>query len=173
MIPLELLAPVFIILIMRYIFPFERVFTRLALGIFIFMIVTVSPMNHGRVSWTESYFGVRVPPLENIADSTIIMAGDNPLSYIIPFFPKSTRFISVSNNFTNPSSKTLLQAKIKKILHGEGLNIYLLYKEKNPKVDYDSILKFYNLKTVKNESERLHTRFDDDLFLVPVTHTRS
>jgi len=151
-IPLELLAPVFIIVIMRYVFPFERVFIRLAVGVFIVMMVNVSPMNHGRVSWAKSYFDVRVPTLENIADSTIIMAGDNPLSYVIPFFPKSARFISVSNNFTSPSSETLLQTKIKKILHDEGSNIYLLGKRKNPKIDYTNILKFYNLKTLKHVS---------------------
>jgi hypothetical protein len=168
-IPLELLSPVFILLIIRYIFPFEKILTRLSLAIFALIIVTVSPINWGRVAWADSYFDVRIPPLENIDRSIVIMADDEPLSYIIPFFPKSTRFISVQNNFTNPASKTLLQDKIRKILQESGGNLYLLYKEKS-RNDYDGILKFYNLKITKQNFKRLYTRFDDDLFLFPVAH---
>jgi len=170
-IPLELLAPVFIILIMRYIFPFEKILIQTSLAIFALIIVTMSPINWGRVAWGQSYFDVRIPPIENIDHSIVIMADNEPLSYIIPFFPKSTRFVSVKNNFMSPSSKTLLQARTKEILQNSG-TLYLLYKEKSQGVDYSSILEVYGLKIIKQNVKKIYTRFDDDLFLVPVAHLK-
>lgn len=168
-IPLELLAPVFIILIMRYIFPFEKILIQTSLAIFALIIVTMSPINWGRVAWGQNYFDVRIPPLENINHSIVIMADNEPLSYIIPFFPKSTRFVSVKNNFMSPSSKTLLQDKIRNILQKSDNIKYLLYKGKS-RENYEGILKFYNLKIATKNFKRLYTNFDDDLFLVPVVH---
>jgi hypothetical protein len=170
-IPLELLAPVFIILIIQYIFPFNRIFVPLSLGTFALIMVAVVPMNWGRVPWGQDYFDVRIQEIENIADSTIIMAGYEPLAYIIPFFPESTRFVRVHSYFLHPSSDTLLQVKIRKLLK-KSKTLYLLYKEKHKnkeKVDYNSILKFYNLKITKQNFIKISTRFDDDLFLFPVS----
>ncbi len=154
---------------MRYIFPFEKILIQTSLAIFALIIVTMSPINWGRVAWGQNYFDVRIPPLENINHTIVIMADNEPLSYIIPFFPKSTRFVSVKNNFMRPSSKTLLQDKIRNILQKSANSKYLLYKGKSHE-DYDSILKFYNLKIAKKNFKRLYTNFDDDLFLVPVVH---
>ena len=86
-IPLELLSPVFIILIIRYIFPYNKIHIPLSLATFALIIVTVVPMNWARESWGNDYFDVKIPPISNIANSTIIMAGYDPLAYIIPFFP--------------------------------------------------------------------------------------
>lgn len=113
-IPLELLSPAFIVLIIRYIFPFEKIFIRLSLATFALILATVSPPNWGRAAWEESYFYVRIPQTPSIANSIIIMADGEPLSYIIPYFPKGTRFVNINNNFLKSSSKNLLQDKIKK-----------------------------------------------------------
>jgi len=165
-IPLELLSPVFILLIVRYIFPFEEVFTKITLIVFLLIIATMSPMNWGRPPWTESYFDVRIPALEDMAQSTVIMADNEPLSYIIPFFPKSTRFVSVKSNFMSPSTKSLLQDKIVTTLQNSP-HIYLLYKGKS-KRDYEGILRKYNLKMDRERLQRVYTKCHDDLFLAPV-----
>jgi hypothetical protein len=169
LLPLELLSPVFIILIIKYIFPFQRVFMRLSLGIFIFIILTMSPMNWGRVAWSDNYFGVELPPIKKIDHATIIMAGDDPLSYVIPFFPKGTRFVNVKSNFIKPSSSKLWHEKIKMILQDQSTdNTYLLYRGNNQKIDYEKILKLYNLRVPENKYKKLYSRFDDNLYLVPV-----
>ena len=170
-IPLELLAPVFIILIIRYIFPFYKVFVPLSLITFALILATMVPMNWGRVSWGQDYFNVRIPEIHNIANSTIIMAGYDPLAYIIPFFPERTRFVRVQSNFLLPDSNTLLQVKIRKLLKNSN-TLYILYKENRQykeKVDYNSILKFYDLKITEQNYIKLSTRFDDDLYLFPVS----
>jgi hypothetical protein len=133
--------------------------------------VTVRPMNFGRADWGQDYFDVRVPEIENIDDSTIIMAGYDPLAYIIPFFPEGTRFVRVHGNFLHPASNTLLQVKIRKLLKNSK-TLYILYKEKRnykEKVDYNSILNFYNLKINMQNYKKLSTRFDDDLILFSVS----
>ncbi|MEJ2008457.1 MAG: glycosyltransferase 87 family protein [Acidobacteriota bacterium] len=171
-VPLELLSPVFIILVMRYIFPSGRILFRVSLGIFVVMILTMSPMNWGRVPWTESYFGVKLPALTNIADATVIMADNEPLSYIIPSFPERTRFVSVKNNFMRPDLHNMLQEKIRDTLRTCGKRIYLLYRSRS-REDYVSILAYYNLKMDRKSAAKIFTKFDNDLYLVPVSRIQT
>lgn len=170
-IPLELLSPVFIMIIIQYIFPFNKIYIPLSLGIFALIIVTMVPMHWGRVPWTKDYFDFKMPPIENVANSTIIMAGYDPLAYIVPFFPENTRFVRIQSNFFKPSSNTLLQVKVREALQNSK-SLYILSKEKRlykEKVDYDKILKLYNLKIVKQNFKKLSTRFDNDLILFPLS----
>ncbi len=166
--PLELLSPVVIILIIRYVFRFERIVFWVSLGIFAVTIITMSPMNWDRVAWTESYFDVRIPSLENIARAGVIMADNEPLSYIVPSFPENTRFVSVKNNFMNPASETMLQKKVRETLSNCGGDLYLLYTDKS-REDYESILRSYDLKMNKQNGTKVFTKLSDDLYLVPVS----
>ena len=171
LIPIELLAPVFIITIIRYIFPFERILFWISIGIFAVMIVTMSPMHWGRSRWTGSYFDVRIPSLKNIANATVIMADSNPLSYIIPSFPKSTRFVSVNNNIITPTKQNKYQEKIKETLRSCKGNLFLLYKERT-RSGYESTLAFYNFKMNKQNWVKISAKFDHDLYLVPLSRIR-
>ena len=112
---------------------------------------------------------MRIPEIENIETSVVIMAGDEPLSYIIPFFPKRTRFVSIKNNFIGPNTETLLHDRIREILQHSD-RIYLLYKAKS-RENFDGILKFYDLKMIKGDSIQLYTKFDDDLSLIRVARS--
>ncbi len=168
LLPLELLSPLFIMIIVRNIFPFERVFTKLTIGVFALMIVTLSPMHWERAHWGKSFFDVKIPPPEKMAGATVILASDDALSYIIPFFPKTTRFVSVRNNLITPDYNNLLTEKIRKTLQESELNAYLLCKGKSNKT-YDRTLAYYNLAAVKEKTAQLSTRFDHDLYLMPVT----
>jgi hypothetical protein len=167
-IPLELLSPLFILLIIRYIFPFEKIIVRISLGLFALVMLTLSPMHHKRASWTESYFDVNVPSLENLQHATIIMADNAPLSYIIPFFPKGCRFISIRNNFMWPSGTNLLQARTRKMLNDDGDEVYLLYKE-NSKENYAALLNSYYYRISRKQFYKVNTKFDADLYLAPLT----
>jgi hypothetical protein len=167
-IPLELLSPVFILLILRYIFPFEKIFVRTSLGLFALIVLTLSPISHKRAPWTGGYFDVKIPSsLNNLEHATIIMADNAPLSYIIPFFPKGCRFVSIKNNFMQPSEHNLLQDRIRKLLRENTKNTYLLYKGKS-KSNYDALLNSYHYRINRKQFYKVNTRFDNDLFLAPL-----
>jgi hypothetical protein len=173
-IPLELLAPLFILLIVRYIFPFERVFARVSLGVFALIVLTMQPMGgwRGGRPWSAGHFAVGVPRFPGIDLATVIMADDAPLSYVIPAFPKGTRFVSVKNNFTRPTAQTKLQEKVREALAlGGNGDLYLLYKAKS-RENYAGVLAAYGLRMRAEEKARVTTRCDDDLYLIPVSRTQ-
>jgi hypothetical protein len=167
-VPLELLSPVLIIIILRYIFPFEKVLLRISLTTLTLIILTTAPLHWGRLPWGESFFDVRIPNIKNLAQATVVMAGYDPLSYVIPYFPAGTRFVRIQSNFV--SSRNLVQDPVSRILSYGVSNVYFLWKEKSDLTsnDYVKTLSMYGLRPILTESRKVHTRFDDDLFLVPL-----
>jgi hypothetical protein len=173
LIPLELLAPVFILMILRYIFPYEKVLVRVSVGAFGLIIVTLSPIGgwHRRQPWSDTAFDIRVPAIARIAQSTVVVADDAPFSYIIPAFPETTRFVSVRNNFMSRASHTKLQERARSVLSSCGAgDLYLLYKGKGS-LDYGPVLADYGLAMRGSGKLRVVTRFDDDLYLIPLARS--
>jgi len=167
LVPLELLSPIFIIIIMRSIFPHRGLYVKWALGIFLIIALTMSPMHWGRIPWANNYFGVKITSAKDLGRATVIMADNYPYSYIIPFFPKSTRFVSVNNNFLRPDLHTKFQDEVREIFRQSNGNLYLLYREKSPE-DYVSILAHYDLKMSSFSMGNVSSNFDDELSLIPV-----
>ncbi|HEV8268851.1 MAG TPA: hypothetical protein VGR00_11470, partial [Thermoanaerobaculia bacterium] len=65
------------------------------------IVASTRPMNWGRKPFDGAFFQVSVPDL---SQALVLIASSNPVSsdpvsYLIPFFPEETRFISPSNNF--------------------------------------------------------------------------
>src|SRR5271157_5976250 len=170
-VPLELLSPVLIIIILRYIFPFEKVLLRISLTTFALIILTTSPLHWERLPWGESFFDVRIPNIQNLAQATVVMAGDDPLAYVIPYFPAGTRFVRIQRN-SYFWSRTLMQGPVSRILSYGVSNMYFLWKEKSAHNvtfdDYMKTLSMYGLRPSLKESRKVYTRLDDDLFLVPL-----
>jgi len=170
-VPLEFLAPVFIFVVIRAIFSRQMFVFQASLLLCVVIVLFVAPMDWGREAWTDSFFDVKVPNVVNLDSSTVIIADEQPLSYVVPFFPKSTRFVSVNNNFMRPGLTNGLQDLVRDTLRTCGDDILLLYSEKSYK-DYQSILGFYNLRIDGEIKAFLSTKLDDHLYLVSVSRTR-
>lgn len=102
LIPLELLAPLCIVLVLDRIplRPGGKWFGALASVILI--LVMLQPGNWGRVAWGEEYVGTRVPPLADPAHTMVLMTGSAPTSFVIPAFPPQVRFLRIQSYFTTP-----------------------------------------------------------------------
>jgi hypothetical protein len=93
---LEMLTPIFLILVIKYIGDGVNV-TRwaipLAVLVVLSVIVTQRVPNWGRTNFTWHYFTVAVPAPLNHANTTIVFVGDSPTSFIIPYFSHEPTFV--------------------------------------------------------------------------------
>ncbi len=171
-IPLEFISALIIVLVAKYVFSNRKQFIGALLVLFALVIVTERPMGWGRVPWTDDFFDVHVPVYKDLDHAMVIMAGYDPVSYVIPYFPETTRFVRVQSNFTGPASRTLLQTEIREILQQENIPKYFLYKEKDHKndMDLDDVLSHYRLRFDKGQCRKIQSKLDDDLYLCTV-HT--
>lgn len=168
-VPLELLSPILVIITITYIFPSKQVLIRSSLVVFALMIFTVHFLSWGRLPWRGSFFGVEVPIVENLEHSTVIMIGGSPFSYVIPYFPAGTRFVSVNNNFIEPTQHHLLAAKIRAILERENMPLYLICRKKQTeRSDVNDVLSYYGLSYDQQSCKRIRSRADKDFLLCKV-----
>jgi hypothetical protein len=105
LVPLEMLAPVLILLIADRMALPRWAHGALLAGMLAAALATVHPGSWGRAAWSDDYFGVRPPPIPDPANSIVVMAGTEPLAYAIPFFPPEVPFLRIEGWFTGPSER--------------------------------------------------------------------
>jgi hypothetical protein len=92
------------------------------------IVASTRPMNWGRKPFDGAFFQVSVPDL---SQALVLIASSNPVSsdpvsYLIPFFPEETRFISPSNNFLRLGQRNLLARRVSDIVASHEGPIYSL-----------------------------------------------
>jgi hypothetical protein len=103
LLPLEMLAPLGILLLINT-FPWRPLVREYAaLFCAILILATLQPGNWGRVAWGKTFFGVEPPPLADPANTLVLMTGTEPMAYMIPFFPESVRFVRIQSYLTGPA----------------------------------------------------------------------
>ena len=99
---LEMLAPLLVVLSLGYLSPLGRLRLPLAICLVSLLVVSSKPGNWIRVPFTESAITVTVPPIADAANTIVLLAGHEPLSYLLPAFPPELRFLRIDSTFTNP-----------------------------------------------------------------------
>lgn len=159
---LEILGPIIIFLLLSYIF--KKFYTRASVAI-IFFAATVIGMQSpdwGRLSWADSFFGVDVPQIEHGKDTIVVMMGNVPMAFVIPFFPADIRFVSVQNNFQNPKKKNMYQLEIQQLLKKQTGLIYLMaYPLTTTIEEAQDILKSYQLQINLQNCMSIKSRLQD------------
>ena len=100
--PLEMLAPLVIVLAIG-LFPLARP-TRVAVavGLLAFVALSVQPADWGRLAWTEKWVTVTLPALPRPDRTLVLMPGQEPLSFLVPAFPPAVRFVRIRGPETGP-----------------------------------------------------------------------
>ncbi|MGN6646111.1 MAG: hypothetical protein ACTHJT_06240 [Cytophaga sp.] len=124
---LEILSPVFVLIILSFFSMDKKRFSFLFMAISVLTVSSVSQMEWGRISWAESYFKVEVPAIAHLEDANIIMAGEEPSGYIVPFFPEKTRFLRIEGNFISLKDTTLYQKKLLEQIKSNSYNYLLMH----------------------------------------------
>ena len=152
-IPLEILSPLIIVVLLTYIVRDVTLRHWYIFILFIIIAVTVWVPTQRRISWGKSYFGVQIPEVEQIENSIILMAGKDPLAYLIPFFPTGTRFVRVESNFilANPVVKTKFHKEVKALIKNHNGPFYLLSRW-GYILEHERVVEAYNLMVYRDES---------------------
>ncbi|MDD3371607.1 MAG: hypothetical protein PHE27_07270 [Alphaproteobacteria bacterium] len=102
-VPLEMIAPVLIVLAAGLL-PFRaNVKGFLAAAILVVVAFSVRPGNWTRRDvWLDRFVEVETPPLGDTSNLMILMAGLEPYSHVIPEFPADISFVRVQSNFSSP-----------------------------------------------------------------------
>ncbi len=97
---LEMLAPLSVMLI------FEGLPRRWAfntgMAVVVVLCATTRPALWIRMPFAEKAVQVDLPPIADPDHSLVLIAGHEPLSFLIPAFPESMRFLRIDSTFTNP-----------------------------------------------------------------------
>jgi hypothetical protein len=94
---LEMLAPLLITMILP---ARAGIFGMLAIQLF--LVGTTLPASWIRMPFTPRAVEVSLPPIADPDHSLVLLAGHEPMSFLIPAFPEHLRFLRIDSTFTNP-----------------------------------------------------------------------
>lgn len=160
---LEMLAPLGIWWIVNRLFGNRPFFYKGALACVLLFLAGTQPGTWERVPWGSDYFGVSAPRLENPADTLVLMAGTEPMAYVIPFFPKSVRFLRIQSYFTGPSdTPNQFDKQMQAIVRDHTGPIYAMYREYETQ-SVSAALGAYNLSRVEAHCRPVETHIESHL----------
>ncbi len=102
---IEMLAPLLVVLALGLIRPLGRLRLPLAVGLIALLVVTTKPGDWIRVPFDRHAVTAEVPPIADPADTIVLLAGHEPLSFLLPSFPPDLRFLRIDSTFTNPDQR--------------------------------------------------------------------
>lgn len=117
----------------------------------------------------NKYFTLNVPPLPQTP--LILVVSDSPASYVIPFFPSDTRFVSLYNSFTKDDKPNLTKATIQKIIANYQGPIFGITEKHDKKDLLKNVLNSYHLVPTQKQGQTIKTNTIDEFYLYPVAKT--
>lgn len=124
---LEMLAPLLVVGAVGWL-PLPRR-GRIALAAVVLVVVAAltQPDNWQRVPWRHRAIEAAVPPVASPETALVVVTGHEPMSFLVPLFPKSLRFIRIDSSFTlPPSPDTPFRQLFRQTLHGAA-SVYSLH----------------------------------------------
>ena len=168
LLPLENLTGIIIVLLIySSLENWKETYKKLTLIVLcIFLLTTTIYPNWGRYSYQSlgiGYFRLSaLPALPK--NSIVLLAGGDAMSFLIPYFDPSIRFISIKNNFFDVTDDNKMADEIKKLikLHdGDFYSFTMSYHGLNLKKFTD----YLNLNEVRNSCETLEYAIADKITL--------
>lgn len=104
LIPLEMLAPLALVMAVGLLPVARRIRIGLAVALLALVQVTMQPADWGRVAWADRWVTVEVPPIADPDHTMVLMAGYWAIAHVIPSFPPRMPFVRIQSNFLQPDS---------------------------------------------------------------------
>jgi hypothetical protein len=101
----ELLAPLATWSALRRLAPARPPGTSAALVLLTILVLSGRPAEWDRRPWSADYFDVEPPRVDVPAGALVLMAGNEPSGYLVPFMPSTTRVLRIEGYFTGPSPR--------------------------------------------------------------------
>jgi hypothetical protein len=123
LVPLELLAGLFITYFLLRLVPARHVPVALA-AVVLLAIVTAKFPTWWRQKFQDHFLTVEMPAVK--PDALVLLVAAEPMSYVLPFFPADARFAGLVSNFNDPDRTNRLQRTIAALIHSHGGSLYAL-----------------------------------------------
>jgi Glycosyltransferase family 87 len=166
LLPLELISGLAIFCLLEQIIKAKsiRIYSFILLSVLI--ITTTQSPSWGRSAWHKSWLEVTIPNIEFPENTLVLMGGGEPISYVIPFFPKHVKFVRIDGNFVEFIKNTRLEQEITETIQ-RNKGIFWILLPKNSDERHVDILNGYNLETGLEPCEIIKSQFEQ-LKLCPV-----
>ncbi len=145
LIPLELLSILVVVIVSFVLIKRVGLVIALSLLLGIVIIATVRPMNWGRAPWQKSLFIIKLP--YEIQDSSVIlMSYSQPVSFLVPSFPKSVPSINIDSSLSsvnNPHTPTqqFIRSMVKGYLKSDK-TFYAIETSPNKQIEVKAFAKY-------------------------------
>jgi hypothetical protein len=124
---LEWIAPTFLALTLAWFIRSPRLILAGSLLINAGICYSVVSIVGDRIPYDLDFLKVEIPPIPNLHNHLILMAGPYPTSYIIPQFPPHTRFVRISSNWMMLGENAKLDRHIHDFIAQYDVSRILLY----------------------------------------------
>lgn len=98
----------------------------------------------GHAAFARGVLAAEAPPIPS--NSVVMLMGDEPVSYVIPSFPKGVRFIGIGNNLIRPGMENGLQQQANKAIQEHRGDFFFIENAIADKAKNDGYLTYYNLR---------------------------
>lgn len=167
---LESLIPTAVLLLLSWLVQGDtRRLTYIAVSCFVLIVVFVRAPDFGRIEWQDRFFGVK-PPLLPFPDRTLVLIiSTEPLSFVIPSFPREVRFIRLESNLYGPAKNTKLTEEIRTTLALHRGDAFVLTSISKTKAAVDLLQGYGRDGSIDPLGcEPIPNRMRSDLVLCPV-----
>ncbi len=113
---LELLAPLFLAMVISHFFRSRSLVFWGAMFLNLIIVAAAVPIEFQRQRFDEGFLKVQIPKISELEKSVVLMTGYEPVSYIVPSFPANTRFVRLSSSYSAPGRNELLDREIRRLL---------------------------------------------------------
>jgi hypothetical protein len=156
LLPLELLTGAMIVRLLWKLVPAKAAGISIIL-IAAALIVTTKYPHWGRVEFGDHFVDVQAPPVD--PNALVVVAGDEPMSYVLPAFPSDARFVGVDNNLVRADLPSgLLNRAIAAIRTHQGPRYALVF----PGTDRVPLLEPYGIELVPGSCAPVRTNLTKD-----------
>jgi len=121
--PMELLSGAMLIRALRWSVP-RRWLATAAVVAGALAILTVRYPEWGRIDYGERYIRLSLPPVAPKA--LVLLLADEPLAFVLPFFPSDGRFVGANNNMTDPWRTNRFADAVRRVVREHSGPLYSL-----------------------------------------------
>jgi hypothetical protein len=165
---LELLVPLCVLLILDRIFSNKKI---AYLSLFLLVIlgsIYFTPFNWIRLPWSDPYVQVKTDPFQPVTKGVVVMLGNSPTAYVVPFFPKDIKFIRPESNFAQFYGPSL-KAQIMEAITSTKYPIYILYDKHDSAVNLGKSGVNLGLVIDQAACKEIQDNMPEDLVLCPAS----
>ena len=105
LVAVEMLAPLLVAAILGFLPQRRRLLAILAMAAA--LLATTRPAQWIRMPFESRAVAVTIPPIADPEHSLVLIAGHEPLSFLIPAFPPTMRFLRIDSTFTDPQQTSV------------------------------------------------------------------